>query len=399
MRILFFILGLSLAVLPYRAGAQTRAELEKKRERLRREINRINADLKRTRSEEKNLLQTYELTRRKIALRQKLIDNLQKEIRILDRRIARKKDTVRMLEDEIARLRENYAQAVRRMYKFGSREKVLYFVLSSESFRQAWRRMRYVKEYGDFVKKKARELQKKEAALKEALKRLETEKMEKNNMLTVLSDEQRRLRAEKGRLEKMLADLKKQKRKYLARIRAMQREARRVDRLIQKRIEEEIARSNRGKGGGFALTPEGKQLASRFSANKGKLPWPVKRGYVSRRFGRRPHPVYKNIMVYNSGIYINVPDDEPVRAVFDGQVMGVQIIPGGNQTLLIRHGNYITVYGNLKEVYVKKGQKVHTGQVVGKVAKDPANGNISVLKFRIYQNRQKLDPELWLARK
>ena len=381
--------------------AQTRAQLEKKRREINREINRINQDLKKTESKEKDALTVYELTKRKIALRRKLINNLNREIRSLDRIINSKNDSLAMLNDELELLKKNYAEAVRKMYKFSSKEKVLYFILSSESFRQAWRRMRYIKEYSDFVKKKAGAIKEKEKVLSDLLKRLEIQKAEKKNLLTNLSDEQRQLEREQAKQEQILSRLRKQKRKYIAQIRKKQREARRIDRMIEKLIAEEIARSNKKAGKRsreFVLTPEGKKLAAAFASNRGRLPWPVKRGYVSRRFGKQRHPVYKNVTVTNSGIYINVPDNEKARAVFNGEVMMIQVVPGGNQSVFVRHGNYITIYGNLKEVYVRKGQKVKTGQTLGVVGKD-ISGDISVLKFRIYKNRTKLNPELWLARK
>ena len=379
--------------------AQTKAQLERQRQQLREEINRINNDLKKNRSREKDLLTEYELTEKKLQLRRKLIRNIKNEISYLNRHIARKKDTVDMLNEELEQLKKNYADAVRKLYRFQSKEKVLYFVLSSESFQQAWRRIRYLKEYSDFVKKKAKAIEKKEKELQQVIAKLNEEKAKKEQMLTVLSDEQRQLEAEKRRQESLLADLKRQRRKYMAEIKRKQREARRIDREIEKIIAAEIRRRNKGKNAkGFILTPEGKQLAAEFSANKGKLPWPVKRGYVSRHFGKQPHPVFPNLSVINNGIYINVPDNEPVRSVFKGEVMMIQAVPGGNATVYIRHGNYLSIYGNLKEVFVKKGQKVSTKQIIGTAAKDPATG-VSVLKFRIYQNRQKLNPELWLARK
>jgi len=395
--ILLFIYTLFSASLP----AQSRERLERQRENLRKEINRINRDLQKAKSKEKNLLREYELTGKKLKLRRRLIANIKSEIRYLDRQIAGKTDTVEMLRDDLHQLKENYANSIRNLYRFMQKEKLLYFILSSENFRQAWRRVRYLKEYSDFVKKKAQSIREKQQMLQQAIERLEEQKHQKQQMLTVLSDEEKQLKAEQQHLEKILAQLQREKRKYIAQIKRKQREARRLDRMIEKLIEEEIARRNRlagKKSSGFVLTPEGKKLAAQFSANRGKLPWPVKRGYVSRHFGKQPHPVFKNISVINSGIYINVPDNEPVRSIFDGEVMMIQLVPGGNQTVYIRHGNYISIYGNLKEVFVKKGQKVKTKQTIGIAAKDPATG-VSVLKFRIYQNRNKLNPELWLAKK
>ncbi len=380
---------------------QSRVQLEKKKARIQSEINRINSDLKKTRSQEKDILQVYELTEKKIRLRQNLINTFRAEIKLLDRKIKVKNDSVQLVNQELKNLKKEYAEAVRKAYKFSSKEKVLYFILSSESFRQAWRRIRYLKEYADFVKKKAEQIEEKERELKNIIAELELKKNEKKNVLTRLYDEQAALKKEKDHQEVILKKLKKQKKTYLAQIRRKQRELRKLDKMIERLIAKEIAERNKKTGSrsrDFVLTPEGKKLASAFSANKGRLPWPVKRGYISRRFGKQPHPVYKNVYVVNSGININVPDNEKARSVFNGEVMMIQLVPGGNQYVYIRHGNYITIYGNLKDVSVKKGQKIRTGQILGTVAKDPASG-ISVLKFRIYLNRQKLNPELWLARK
>jgi len=172
--------------------------------------------------------------------------------------------------------------------------------------------------------------------------------------------------------------------------------------MIENLIKKAIARSNKRHKksqrhtGKFFLTPEAKKLASKFSANKGALPWPLKKAYIVRRFGRQPHEVFKNLTVINTGIYLATEPGSKVYSVFDGTVLQIQFIPGGNNSVFIKHGDYITIYGNLKEVYVKPGQKVKIRQTIGKVATD-ANGKTE-MKFRIFKNTTKLNPEKWLLR-
>jgi len=397
---LFGMVALLLA--GWTMSGQSRVQLEKKRRRIQKEIYRLSKQVNALKKNEKDILSAWQLQKRQIALRQKLIDQIRKEISALNRQIKLKQDSIDDLKSELEVLKEEYSGAVRKAYKFSSGEKVLYFILSSESFTQAWRRIRYIKEYTAYIKKRAEAIKTKEAEIAAAVERLQAVKHEKQNLLTRMRDEQRALEAEKHKQEQMLVSLRRDKRKYIARIKQRQREADRINKLIEKLIAAEIAKANRNKGrrerNVFVLTPEGKKLAAAFSANQGRLPWPVRHGYIARHFGKHRHPVYKHVTVINYGIYIHTPDNEPVKAVFDGEVLMVQIIPGANESVMLRHGNYITIYRNVKNVLVKEGQKVKAGQTIATVAKDPASG-VSTLKFYIYKNRTKLNPELWLSGK
>ncbi len=402
MKFKFHISVLSVLFFIAFATAQNRQALERKRASVRKEIREISKQLEQLKKGEANELSIYNLLNRKIKLKRQIIRNLNYEIRLLNKQIQHKQDSIARLENELLQLKKEYAGAVRKAYKYRSNEKLIYFILSAESFTQVWRRLRYIKEYSSYLKKQAEEIKQKKAELKQAQKRLEIKKNQKAQVLTNLKDEEKELALQQKEQQKVLEKLRKQKTAYIRQIKEKERQLRKIDRLIEKIIAKEIAKTNRAKGSRnksvFVLTPEGKKLAGQFSANKGRLPWPVKRGYVSRRFGTQPHPVYKNIKITSSGIHINTPDDEPVKAVFDGEVMMIQLIPGANQSVYVRHGNYITIYGNLKKISVKKGQKIKRGQLLGIVAKDPMT-NISVLKFKIYKNRTKLNPLLWLSRK
>ena len=381
---------------------QSRRDLERKRNEINRQIQRIRKQLRQTSNSEQNALQIYRLRQEQINYHERLIANLQDEIRAIERQTARKNDTLKQLQKDLEQLKIRYAEGVRKAYKFSNTNQVLYFILSADNFQQAFRRMRYLREYTDYIRRQAKEIEQRRAEIERVKHRLQVKKHEKENMLTRLADEKRALEQERRKQETLLAQIRKQKSRYIAQIKKKQREARRLDREIQKLIAREIARRNkaRGKSGRseFVLTPQGKALARSFAGNKGHLPWPVKHGYVSQRFGVQPHPVFKNLTINSSGIYITTPPAEKVYAIFRGEVMMIQVVPGGNTLVYIRHGNYISIYGNLTNVQVKTGQKVEKGQWIGNVGKNPAS-NTYVLKFRIYQNTRKLNPLQWLARK
>jgi len=392
----FLLLGLSVTY------GQSRRALEKKRRQLSEQIHRISKQLQQTELTEKNALEVYQMRKQKIAYQQQLIDNLQKELHYINVLIKEKNDSLGMLGKDLDTLKRNYAEAVRKAYKISGKEKILYFILSADNFQQAVRRVRYIREYADYLKRQADEIEAKRQEVEAVRRRLTAQRHRKQNMLTRLNDEKRQMLAEQHKQKQLIERLRKKKSYYIAQIRRKQREARRIDRQIRKLIAREIARRNRARGkkgrSEFALTPEGKALAKSFAANKGRLPWPVKHGYVSRRFGVQPHPVYKNVKITNSGIHITTPPSEKVYNIFDGEVMMIQVIPGANTAVHIRHGNYITIYLNLEDVQVRQGQKVKKGQYIGRVAKDPSTGTY-VLKFKIFKNLNKLNPLLWLARK
>jgi len=397
-----FVLFLTVLFWTYAGAQDNKAALEQKRRELTRQIHQINRQLQRTKSSEKNALARYRLLEQKIRYQQNLIDNLNSELRAINAQIRIKEDSLALLNDEWKQLREAYAEAVRNIYKMSSKEKILFYVLSADDFQQAYRRIRYLREYADYLKRQAREIEQKKAEVEAVKEKLAEQRFRKQNTLTRLHDEKKQLENDRRKQQQALAQLRKKKSYYIAQIRKKEREARRIDREIRKIIEREIARRNKSAGSKsrseFNLTPEGKALAKSFAANKGRLPWPVKHGYVSRKFGVQWHPVFKNVKITSSGIHITTPPGEKVYSIFDGEVMMIQVIPGANTSVYVRHGNYITIYGNLENIKVRNGQKVKKGQLLGTVGKDPSTGTY-ILKFKIFKNLQKLDPLLWLARK
>ena len=399
----FVFLGLLfLPVLKLSAQKDLQQRLEKKRQALQKEILQINRQLLQTKHTESDAMAEYRQIKRKIYIRQKLIRNLQQEINHISRQIKQNEEKTTELNRELKKLKADYAKMIRQSYNNRSRQDKLYFLFSSESFQQAFKRAQYLKQYAKYRKKQAVAIEQKKKELAALKVKLQKDKTDKQKLYQNYRQETETIKKEQAKQLAIVNKIKQKKRYYLKQIKVKQREQAKIDRMIENLIKKAIARSNRKvkkslrHKSKFFLTPEGKQLAVKFSSNKGALPWPVKKAYIARKFGNQHHEIFKNIPVVNSGIYLATEQGSKVYAVFEGKVLQIQLIPGGNSTVFIKHGNYLTIYGNLKEVYVKPGDKVKTKQVIGKVATDGFGKTI--LKFRIYKNTTKLNPELWLQK-
>jgi len=403
LRRLFFIVFLISSFFQGAAQTDLQKKLEHKRQVLQQEILQINKQLLKTRHNENDALSVYRQIKRKIEIRKKLIRNLRREINEINRAIKNNENQTKLLTRELKQLKQDYAQMIRRSYNSRSRNNKLYFLFSAESFQQAFKRMQYLKQYSKYRKKQAVLIEQKQQKLAELKQKLKQQKQDKQKIYKNYQQEVAVIKKEEQKQQTVVNQIKQKKNKYLRQIKAKQKERAKIDKLIDELIKKAIAKSNKKANKSqrntskFFLTPEGKKLANKFSANRGALPWPVKKAYISRHFGKQQHEIFKNVKVESSGIYLATEPNSKVRAVFEGKVLQIQLIPGGNNTVFIKHGNYLTIYGNLKEIYVKPGQKVKTRQEIGKVATDK-NGKTE-LKFRIYKNMTKLNPEKWLLKK
>ena len=399
----FVIIGLLfLPVLKLSAQKDLQQRLEKKRQALQKEILQSNHYLLQTKHTESDALLEYRQIKRKINIRQKLIKNLQQEINHISRQIKENEQKTAELNAELKKLKADYAKMIKQSYNNRSRQDKLYFLFSSKSFQQAFKRAQYLKQYTKYRKKQALAIEQKKKELSALKIKLQKDKTDKQKLYQNYRKETETIKKEQGKQLAVVNKIKQKKRYYLKQIKAKQREQAKIDRMIDNLIKKAIARSNRKvkkslrQTSKFFLTPEGKQLAAKFSANKGALPWPVKKAYISRKFGKQHHEIFKNVKVVNTGIYLATEPDSDVYAVFEGKVLQIQFIPGGNNTVFIKHGDYLTIYGNLKEVYVKPGMFVKTKQPIGKVATDVFGK--TEIKFRIFKNTTRLNPELWLQK-
>lgn len=397
------------------AWAQTsekQRSLERKKAQILSEINAVKELLQRERSKERNILAEIQEQNRKIKLTQDLIQNIQQQINMLSREIKKNQQEIATLEKELEALKADYAQTIVNTYKSRSNQSKIMFVLSSENFAQAYKRVQYMKQYADYRKKQGEEVKEKTEILTDKLADLEVKKTQQNKLLSEAETQRKSLEKDRANQEELMKIIQKDQRKYNDQIKKKQAETQAIDKQIQQLIREAIAEANRkareaaAKAGAkttgtassaaFELTPEGRVVANNFKASQGKLPWPVVKGYISLSYGDQPHPVQRHLTIHNSGVEITTESGARARSVFQGEVLQVQILSGGNKAVLIQHGDYITVYQNLSEVFVKKGDKVNLKQDIG-VVNTNASGQ-TVLKFLLSHNTTINNPQLWLSR-
>ncbi len=273
------------------------------------------------------------------------------------------------------------------------------FLLSSESFFQAYKRVQYIKQFAVFRKNQANKILFLINEIGDINKELNFQKTKKEELLKDNRAIQKSLESEKKESNTLAYELRKQEKKYLNEIDKKQRLSLQIDKEIERLIREAIAKSNKekSKSEGFNLTPEAKELSKNFVLNKGKLPWPVIRGVVIQKFGTQPHPVVKTAKIKSNGIIIATTKDEKVKTVFEGVVLSVLQFKGSNPTVLVQHGNYITAYKNLSKVYVKKGDKVASNQNLGEVFTNNLTGK-STIQFSVFNNTTPVNPLFWIIK-
>lgn len=397
MRMQTFILVFVL-VLPFAGLAQTITDLQKKKQDTQKEIEYTTRLLEETQKSEKSSLNKLHLLNNQISRRSTLIATINNEIAIYDECVANSELSIGLLQNDLKDLKKEYAEMIRQAYKNKNAYNELLFVLSAENFNQAYRRLLYFRRYTQYRQNQAEVIDAVSSVLNDNIKKLEERKQAKQQLVSETRKEQRQLSGEKSRQNDELQELGKQKRKLQQTLRQQRRIEEQLEREIQQIIEEEAKKNAGDSGSGFALTPEQKLIGNNFEQNKQRLPWPVERGLIIERFGVHQHPVLTNVQVRNNGVNIATEIGAKARAVFNGEVSRVFGISGGNTAVIIRHGAYLTVYSNLREVVVKKGDKVTTKQVIGTVFTDYDDDNKTILKFQIWHESQKMNPEDWIGR-
>ena len=380
-------------------------ELDGKRQAILNEIKQINTLLFAAQKEEKSVLTQIENLNSKISARQNLIRVTNQQANYLSREINNNRAKINLLETELKDLKEDYASMIVKSYKSKSQHSRIMFLLSSESFLQAYKRLQYMKQYAKYRKLQGESIKKRSIVLEELNQGLFEDKKKKQVLINDNKLAKIKLSKELEDQSQLVSALKKDENKFTRQIQKKQKEATKIDREIEKLIRDAIAASNKKnvkKSGTklsssktLALTPEAKLIAADFTKNKGKLPWPVKNGVVVKRFGNTRHPQLPNVTTYCSGVEITTEKNTKVRAVFNGEVMEIQKIKGAAKAVFIQHGDYITIYQNMTNVTVKKGDKVITKQEIGSVANKASSGK-SILKFLVYQNDKKMNPASWI---
>lgn len=383
-------------------GVQAQSEqerLEQRKAAIQREIDAANNLLKKAKKEKSNVLNVVNTINKKISNTQEIITITNKQANTITRNIVTNKQEIAKLEAEIKDLKAEYADMIVKSYKSNNDQSRLMFLLSSENFLQAYKRVQYLKSYANYRKKQADEIEQKSRELASRTKGLETERERKAAILQENKMQRQELDKDKVEQNSLLAIVKKDESKYAAEIRNKNKERAAIDREIKRLIEADIAASNKGKTGAvagkFFLTPEAKTLANNFKANRGKLPWPVDKGFIALGYGSQPSPLLPSVQIQSNGLRIQTPEGTVVRAVFEGEVARVVKASNGILTVHVRHGNYTSVYGNLRSVSVGSGDKVSTKQPLGTVFTD--REGISELKFVLLQDTSTMNPAQWIT--
>lgn len=377
-------------------------ELEARRVELRKEIQKINALVSSNRDKQKSEVTLIENLNYKVSVQRNLIKVTNQQANLLTREINNNQKQISEYRDELTSLKANYAKMIERSYKNKNKQNRIMFLLSSSNFKQAYKRVQYLNQYAEFQKEQGEIIKLKTKDLQEANTLLLKQKEQKGKLIAENKQIQKDLEVEMKQHEIIMQSIKSNLTKYTAEVKAKQQEADRIDREIDKIIKAEIAKSNKKAGASkttasssFALTAEAKALAKDFLGNKGKLPWPVEKGVVKVRYGDQPSPIDGSLTIKSSGVRISTEKGAKVRAIFNGEVMRIIQQKRSNPVVLIKHGNYISVYYNLGKVYVQAGDKVTTKQDIGEVFTNPNNGE-TVLKFSIYKDNHTQNPGSWI---
>ena len=392
---------------------QSIAELAEKKKQALENLAQTNKLLNETQKSKQGSVNKINLIKRNIKERKTVIQSLNGQIDALERNIGVLRTEKQQLEERLRYLKADYAKLIRETHVRRNHFSPLLFILSSDNAGQAYRRFRYLQEFSDYRKKQAFEIQRVTAQLVVKEKNLTNDVDKKERVLTEKEREAKKLESDRQQESKMLTQLQKKEKKLKDQQKKQQRQANELNNKIQKLIAAEIrkeeerrkqAANQSAKESGkpvpttFEMSKDEKLIAGNFEKNKGRLPLPVEKGFISGHFGVQPHPVLKHVTTNNKGIYIQAPSGSSARAVFEGVVTQCFMVPGSNSAVIVKHGNYRTVYSNLTEIYVKEGDKVSTKQSIGKIFVDTENDNKTELYLMIYRDTSIQNPELWLAR-
>ncbi|MEO5910591.1 MAG: peptidoglycan DD-metalloendopeptidase family protein [Pelobium sp.] len=396
--------------------AQSSAELQKRKAKLNEEIEMTNNILKKASSDKRVTLKQLNVLRAQIRLRQEKINTINSEIRLLDGQINDNTNQVRSLQSQLGQLKSDYAAMIRFAQKNqGSYSKLMY-IFAAKDFNQAYKRMKYLQQFGDYRQKQAKYIEDTQSSLKNKISQLSQNKNEKDHLLTDQEKEKNVLGNAQSKQVKAVNSLTSQEKKLKQDLAKKQRDAQQLDRAIRQAVEREIALARKreedaaraaaakakaeGKeapvakassGSILNSTPEAAKLSADFVSNRGKLPWPVAKGIVTQYAGIQKFGV--NVTVENTGWRLKTNPNGSIRAVFEGTVTVITDI-AGSTTVLVRHGQYFTAYVNLKSVSVSKGQKIGTKDLIGTA---DSEGDF---EFHLYKSDNSLveqDPRLWLA--
>ncbi len=387
---------------PSLAQKQTKKDLENKKKQLQKEIEYTNQLLNETKKNKKLSLNQLVTLNKKISAREELIATINSEISVLNKQINDNNESIKGLQNDLVKLKADYAKMIYYAYKNQDAYSRLMFIFASKDFEQAFMRLKYLQQYSDYRHKQAEMIVNTQKNLNVKVQDLQVKKSDKRVLLGSEEIEKQNLTSEKTEKEQVFSQLQEQESKLKKDLEKKKKDAEKLQQAIQRVIEKELekaqkeaATANKPKPQKLILTPESQLLSNSFASNKSKLPWPVAKGIISEHFGVHPHPLMPDIDINNNGVDIATNTGSLARAVFDGEVKAVVNMPGSGQFVLIRHGEFLTIYSNLREVYVKVGDRIKTKQNLGSIVFDEDDSK-TLLHFEVWKGQTKLDPEVWL---
>lgn len=404
-------------------------KLEQRKAQIQKEIRDNEKLLQSVKSKEKSAMNVFMIQKNKIRLKEILINTTEKQAKYLANDMYINQMKINKLNKELAVLKEDYAKMIVKSYKSRSEQSRAMFILSSDNFLQAYKRAQYLKQYTSFRKNQGEEIKTKSVQLVTYNEKLQVQKIAKQKLIAENEKEKAGLIKEKQEQEKLVNSIKKDKNRIVSDIRKKQRESKTIDKQIDRLIREAIAEANRKaaiekarakaladkpnasakevaaavakapvSSSRIELTPESKLIADNFRSNKGNLPWPVEKGFISLGYGDQAHPIYNTLVIHNSGVEITTNEGASARAVFGGEVASVMVLSPVNKAVMIQHGDYFTIYQNLSSVSVNKGDKISIKQTLGRVRTNGDTGK-TVIKFLLLQNTTYTNPQGWLSNK
>ena len=394
-RISYTILFLLFNFFLLHAQAPKKNELESVRMKTIEEIEFTTKMIEENQAKSKKSLNELSLVSHKIRMQNRLIETLSEEINVLDQQIGINNSSIIDLRQKQETIRKEYAKSIYLTYQKRTRNSFVLYILASDNFNLAYKRFRYIQIVNSYRKKQVALFLELEQQIRSENERLEEKKRDRQNLHKMNEKENVKLADEKIKQKNLVGKLQRQEKDLKAELERKRKIAREIEREIEKIILAERKKSS--KGDIYAtLTKEEKLISDEFGKNLGKLPWPTKQGVVVGKFGEQDHPSIKGIKVRNDGIYIATVKNAEVRSIFAGVVTRIFSIPGENYSVIIKHGNYYTLYHNLKDVRVAAGKEIKTKEVIGSVATD-IEKNEAILHFQIWKETERNDPELWLS--
>ena len=379
--------------------AQEKARLQERKKLLLEEIQFSNKVLEQTKKEKDVSFHQLKTLKQKIAIRAQLIRTIQKEVGYINQEIQLNQNEKLGLELELDSLKINYAYLIQQAYKSRKHFNRILFLFSSRDFQQAYKRASYMRQISQYRLSQADIISAKQSERQNSIMILKKQKSIKQNLIENKQVEYELYNKEQAQEVISLAALSEKEKELKKGLEAKKIQRKKIQKEIERIIADELKKAtNINATIDFASTPEAIKLSNSFSTNKGGLPWPVSRGLIISKFGKQKHPVLAGVNIENNGIEIATEPQGICRSIFNGMVSSVLTMPNGTKVVMIRHGEYISVYSNLGEVFIEKGQEVGTKENIGVVYTSKQEGS-TVIDFQLWKSSQKLNPQLWLMKK